>query len=124
MRQQIHRNNETLNLLVYFESSKSKIVPVLVYAEKKSRNKQEEFYKKALEVSEKLQDEAEQRIDHRNLGELCLGRGYKKRSEDHFRAALEISIKMGYGSYPNFSKRFKNITQISPKRYRDIVRKS
>lgn len=37
---------------------------------------------------------------------------------------MEISIKMGYGSYPNFSKRFKNITQISPKRYRDIVRKS
>lgn len=36
----------------------------------------------------------------------------------------EISIKMGYGSYPDFSKRFKNITKLSPKQYRDIVRNS
>ena len=34
-----------------------------------------------------------QRIDHRNLGELCLGRGYKERSENHFKAALEISLR-------------------------------
>ena len=64
-----------------------------VYAEKKSRNKQEEYYKRALEVSEELKDQGEQQIDHRNLGELCLGRGYKERSENHFKAALEISLR-------------------------------
>ncbi len=34
----------------------------------------------------------------------------------------EISIKLGYGSYPDFSKRFKTITKLSPKQYRYMVR--
>jgi AraC-like DNA-binding protein len=36
----------------------------------------------------------------------------------------EISIKMGFGSYPHFSKSFKEKTKVSPKHYKNIIRNS
>lgn len=36
----------------------------------------------------------------------------------------EISIKMGFGSYPHFSKSFKDKTKVCPKHYKNIIRNS